>query len=175
MEHKLVTYKNLKIGQKIKGHEDGGYSSSYTGFVKSINSAFVVVSMWLWDGCEENIDASYMFRVEMTDEEFKQKYREQAIKVLKGINHKLNKDEIGCHEMWNAWLYGTPYEMAKYCVEENIKVIGYSSDIVPKSAMFSGDMLDIGVCAEYEDGERFWCHYRYSDIETMLESYKELL
>lgn len=41
--------------------------------------------------------------------------------------------------------------------------------------MFSGDTLDIGVCAEYEDGERFWCHYRYSDIEKMIEQYKELV
>ncbi len=26
--------------------------------------------------------------------------------------------------------------------------------------MFSGDTLDVGVCAEYDDGERIWCHFR---------------
>ena len=29
--------------------------------------------------------------------------------------------------------------------------------------------------AEYEDGERFWCHYRSSDIEEMLERYSDLV
>lgn len=175
MEYKLITYKNLKIGQEIKGHEDGGRSSSYTGYVKDINPAFVTVAYWRKDGNEEKINSSNMFKVEMTEAEFNSKYREKAKEVLKGIKNKLCKDEIGYHEMWNAWLYGTPYEIASYCVKNNMMVVGYSTDIYPKIAMFSGDTLDAGVCAEYENGERIWCHFRSEDIRTMLERHKELI
>lgn len=42
-----------------------------------------------------------------------------------------------------------------------------------KTAMFSGDTLDIGVCAEYEDGERFWCHFRSSELEMMQKLYEK--
>ena len=111
----------------------------------------------------------------MSDEEFKNKYREKAKEVIKNIQNRLLYDEIGYHEMWNLWLYGTPYEMAAYCEKEKIKIIGHSTDITPKIAMFSRDTLDVGVCAEYEDGERFWCHYRSSDIEKLLERYSELV
>lgn len=175
MEEKLVTYKNLEIGQEIKGHADGGCSSGYAGYIKEINPAFVTVAMWREDGKLKKINSSCMFKVEMTVEEFNSKYKEKAREVLKGIRNKLHGDEIGYHEMWNAWLYGTPYEMASHCVQNNMMVIGYSPDICPKTAMFSGDILDAGVCAEYEDGERFWCHFRSKDIEDMLEQYQELI
>ena len=65
--------------------------------------------------------------------------------------------------------------MAAYCAKEKIKVVGHSTDITPKDPMFSNDILDVGVCAEYENGERFWCHYRSRSIENMKEVYKELL
>lgn len=175
MEEKLVTYKNLKVGQKIKGTKDGGSRSLFTAYVKSINPAFVLVEKWRIGGKEEQINSSVMFCVEMTEDEFESKYCEKAKEVLHGIQIKIHSDEIGYHEMWNAWLYGTPYEIAQYCVKENMRVVGYSSDIMPKTAMFSGDTLDVGVCAEYEDGERFWCHFRKSDIDRMLEYYKDLI
>lgn len=172
-ESKDVTYKNLQIGQEIRGHKLGGLSSSYRAIVKAINPCEITVSMW--GKYEEKIDSSSLFQVKLTDEEFKDKYRKKAKEALDSFKNKLHRDEIGYHEMWNAWLCGTPYEIAQYCVKDNIKVVGYCSDIIPKTAMFSGDTLDIGVCAEYEDGERFWCHYKYSDIERMFKVYKDLL
>lgn len=175
MEDKLVTYKHLKVGQEIKGTRGGRWDESFSAVVKSINPAYVTVEMWGKAGNEEKIDASFMFRVEMTEEEFNLKYREKAREVLKGIQNKLRKDEIGYHEMWNAWIYGTPYEIAQYCAKENIKVVGHSTEIYPKIAMFSGDTLDAGVCAEYQDGERFWCHYRSEDIAEMIERHKDLI
>lgn len=175
MEYKQVTYKNLKVGQKIRGTIGDGCSRGFTAFVKSINPAFVTVELWRKGGTEEKINSSLMFEVEMTEEEFNAKYREKAREVLYGIQNRLHGDEIGYHEMWNAWLYGTPYEIAKECVKQNMRVIGHSPDIVPKHAMFSGDLLDVGVCAEYEDGERFWCHFRSQDIKEMLEEYKDLI
>lgn len=175
MENKLVTYKNLKVGQVIKGTKGEGCCSGFTAFVKSINPAFVTVELWRKGGKEEKINSSLMFEVEMTEKEFESKYREKAKEVLKGIQNKLHGDELGYHEMWNAWLYGTPYEIASYCVKNNMKVVGHSTDIPPKFAMFSGDTLDVGVCAEYDDGERFWCHFRSGDIKEMGERYTELV
>ena len=175
MEDKLVTYKNLKVGQEIKGTEGGGVSQMYSAFVKSINPAFVTVELWRKGGNEEKIDASFMFRVEMTEDEFREKYRSKAIEVLNGIQNKMHGDELGYHEMWNSWLYGTPYEIASYCVKNKMKVVGYSSDITSKLTMLPGDVLDVGVCAEYEDGERIWCHYRSKDIKNMVERYKDLI
>lgn len=175
MEDKLVTYKHLKVGQKINGTEGGGCHRFFSAIVKSINPAYVTVEMWRKGGDKEKIDASLMFSVEMSEKEFEDKYRDKAKEVIAGIQNKLYGDELGYHEMWNSWLYGTPYEIASYCVKNNMMVVGYSTDIAPKHAMFSGDILDVGVCAEYEYGERFWCHYRSEDIKEMIERYKDLI
>lgn len=174
-KNKLVTYKRLKIGQKIEGTEGNGSHHFFCGYVKAINPAYVTVEMFEKGGKEERIDSSLMFSVEMSEKEFEQKYLDGAKEVLKNIQNKLHGDEIGYHEMWNSWLYGTPYEIACECAEKKIKIIGYSSDITPKYAWFSRDILDVGVCAEYEDGERFWCHYKLKDIEEMVKYYKNLL
>ena len=171
---KDVTYKHLKVGQEIRGYKDGGRSVGFRAYVKAINPNYVTVSLWDKNGTEEKINSSSMFRVEMSEEEFNDKYREKAKEVIKNIQNKLLLDEIGYHEMWNAWLYGTPYEMAEYCIKEKIKIVGYSTDVTPKTAMFSGDLLDAGVCAECEDGTRFWCHYRSEDIKNLIERYPEL-
>lgn len=82
------------------------------------------------------------------------------------------RDEIGEKEMWNAWLSSDPWEMAQLCKEKKVTVLGHCKDIAPKQAMFSGDLLDIGVCAEDEDGYRFWCHFRSSDIDIMKKRYQ---
>lgn len=175
METKLVTYKNLKEGQVIKGTKGDGHCRMFTAFVKSINPVFVTVELWNKGGKEEKINSTLMFEVEMTEKEFESKYREKAKEVLKGIQNKLHGDELGYHELWNTWLHGTPYEIASYCVKNNMKVVGHSTDITPKIAMFSGDTLDVGVCAEYDDGERIWCHFRSGDIQKMVRNYTELV
>ncbi len=60
------------------------------------------------------------------------KILEKAKEVLKGIQNKLHGDELRYHELWNTWLHGTPYEIASYCVKNNMKVTGHSTDITPK-------------------------------------------
>lgn len=115
-----------------------------------------------------------MFMVELTREEFEKKYLKRARDVYANIQNRLAKYEIGTHEMWNGWLSGDPYEMAQYETRDGFKVVGYCPDIVPKTSWF-GDSLDVGVCIEYEDGNRYWCHYRMSQINEMLEWYKEEL
>lgn len=173
-EYKEVTYKHLKIGQKISGYRDGNTRRGFQAYVKAINPNYVTVSLWDINGTEEKINSSAIFQVKMTEVEFNNKYREKAKEVIKGIQNKLLYDEIGYHEMWNSWLYGTPYEIASYCIKEKMKIVGYCTDITTKYAMFSGDPLDAGVCAEYEDGTRIWCHYRSEDIKSMIERYPEL-
>ena len=171
-EEKLITYKNLNIGQEIQGYKDGSLSSNFIAFVKAINPSFVIVEMWKRGGIEEKINSSAMFKVKLTEDEFRQKYKNKADEIVKNIQKKLNRDEIGYHEMWNAWISYDPYEMAKYCIKEKIEIVGCCYDIIPKIS-FTGTMLDVGICVEYEDGERFWCHYRSETIEDMLRNYNK--
>lgn len=175
LENKQVIYKNLSLDQEIKGYTLGGTTSSFNGIVKDINAANVTVWAWGNSNLERKISSEAMFMIEMTEAEFNDKYREGAKEVLKNIQNKLNYDELGSHEMWNSWLYGTPYEMAKSCQENHMKIIGHSSDIIPKTSMISGEIYNLGVCVECDDGERIWCHYSTKCLEDLLDRYSELL
>lgn len=153
---KFVTTKNLKVGQEIQGWKVDGRCWMCTKIVKEVTPFKIGVS-WRDEDKIEYVDASAMFEVELTDKEFYEKYRKDADNIYAALQNKLLSDEIGYHEMWNSWLSYDLYEMAQYCKKENIKIIGYSEDITPKHS-WVGNLLDIGICAEYEDGERFWCH-----------------
>ena len=169
MENNHVTYKALTKGQMIKGAKDGNRTSIFTGYVKDINPSFVTISMWSKDGKEEKFSTHLLFAVEMTEREFNCKYREKAKEVIKNIQNKLYKSQIGSHDMWNSWLFGTPYEIACECIKEKITIVGYCDDIIAKHNLFSGEPMDIAVCAEYEDGDRFWCHYSTKMLNDLLE------
>ena len=106
MENKLVTYKQLEIGQEINGIEESGRSSLFKAFAKDTNPTFVTVNMGREDGKEIKINSSAI-----------------------------------------------------------VKIVGYSTDIIQKTSIFIDGVCDIGVCAEYKNGVRFWCHYRFSDIK----------
>lgn len=169
MEYKYVRYKRLKKGMEIKGTKDGSRTSLFTAYVKDINPSFVTVNMWRKDGTEEKLSTHMEFALEMTEEDIKVKYFEKAKEVVANIQNKLYKDQIGYHEMWNSWLFGTPFEIAQACSRENIKIVGYCDDIVVKHNLFSSAAMDIGVCAEYEDGERFWCHFSRELVSDLME------
>jgi hypothetical protein len=77
--------------------------------------------------------------------------------------------------MWNGWLYGDIFEIAEACINEKMTIIGYCEDIVPKINTISGCEQNIGVCAEYDDGERIWCHYSGELLENLLDVNAELL
>lgn len=36
----------------------------------------------------------------------------------------------------------------------------------------SGELLDVGICAEDEDGDRFWCHFKSDSVEVMKRRYE---
>lgn len=175
-EEKTVTWKNLCLGQEIQGYKDGNCSSRFRAYVKDTNPAFVTVEMWRkGSGEEKRINSDAMFCVEMTYEEFQAKYYKKAKEVMKNIQIKLHYDEIGPHDMWNAWLSYDPYEMAQYCARHKLTIVGHCTDIMPKIAMITGETLDVGVCVECEDGDRFWCHWKMQYIEDSIEDYPELL
>lgn len=172
-EYKKVTYKYLKKGQKINGTELGNRCSSFTAYVKEINTSFVTVEMWGPGGREEKIDSESMFLIEMSDEEIREKYNDKAAVVVDNIQTSLLYDEIGYHEMCNSWLSSDPWELTQECVKKKITVIGHCKDIIHKTSWLTGDKLDVGICAEDEDGDRFWCHFRYEDVLVLVRRYEQ--
>lgn len=57
-------------------------------------------------------------------------------------------------------------------MKKNLTIIGSCYDIPQKHAMFSGELLDVGICAEDEDGDRFWCHFKSDSVEVMKRRYE---
>lgn len=166
---KFVTAKNLKVGQEIKGYKIENRRWMCDKVIKEVTPFQIRIA---WKDVDEGewIDASAMFEIELTDKEIYEKYRKDAKEIYNALQNKLLYDEIGYHEMWNSWLAYDLYKLAQLCRQEKIKIVGYSEDIIPKNS-WAGELLDIGVCAEYENGERFWCHCS-RDIFDYLERSK---
>lgn len=173
---KYVTYRHLKPGDKIHGWKDGTRIRYCRATVVSVNPAYVTVSVF--DQYEEKLNAeTAMFEVEMTEKEFRAKHAAGAAEIMQNIHNKLQIDACGYHEMWNAWIGVDPYEMAAWAQKHKFKIVGHTDLSIPKLSMFGGDPLDIGICCEYEDGERFWCHARSSylrDMEKYYDRHKEV-
>lgn len=172
-EVKYVTYKHLKRGQKVDGYRNGNMASNFSGYVKEANAAYVIVEMWSHGGPKERYPAVGMFAVGMSEEEIREKYNDRAGEAVRAIQNRLSIYEIGYHENWNAWLSSNPWELAQMCAKEKFKILGNCKEIMPKRAMFSGELLDIGVCAEDGDGKKFWCHFRQKDMEILVRRYEK--
>ena len=153
---KWVTAKNLKVGDKIQGWKIGSSRWMCSKIVKEV-TPFRVRVVWRMEDEGEWVDASAMFEVELTDKEFYTKYQKDVEELQVALQNKLLRDEIGYHEMWNTWIAYDLYELAHKCREEKLKFIGWTEDITPKHS-WAGQLLDVGLCAENEDRERFWCH-----------------
>lgn len=172
-EIKYVTYKHLKKGQEVHGAESGAGAHGFVGYVKEANAAYVVLEMWRPGGMEEKYSSEWMFGIKMTDEEFREKYNAIAGEIVKALQNRMNGDEIGPHEMANGWLDSDPWEMASACSKRKYNVLGHCRDIMPKRSFLGGEPLDVGVCVEDEDGDRFWCHFRSETIEIMVRRYEK--
>lgn len=175
---KLVSWEQLTVGQRIEGYElktvsDIKKISIISGVVKEIVSNYVVIETGTNSkhSIEDFVPKMAMFEILLTEEELKQKYARQLKELLQALQNKLYYDEIGYHEMWNSWLRIDPYEMLQELSEHNIHVVGFCSDITPKTSWLTGDALDIGICAEYDNGERFWCHWKSKYLRFLLECY----
>lgn len=165
-ETKLVTYKHLKIGQEIRGAKNGSHQMLFSARVKAINPSYITIIKY---GIEEIISTEYMFEVAMTEDEIRKKYGKKAKEVFDALQNRLNLDEIGKHEMWNAWVSYDPYEMAAYCIKEKMTILGVCPDV------YNHNTWNVGICACYENGEKFWCHFSGNMLETMSEMYPELV
>lgn len=166
---KYVPAKTLKVGQEIQGYKIDNHHIMCGKIVKEV-TPFKVCIAWKNTNEDEWVDASAMFEVELTDKEIYEKYHKDVEEIYAAFQNKLLRDEIGYHEMWNAWLAFDLYEIAQWCRKEKMRIVGYSEDIIPKHS-WVGDLLDIGICCEYENGERFWCHCS-RDIFDYLERSK---
>lgn len=163
-ETKYIPLSELKVGMEIRGYKKGNTTSLCTQEVVAIENNTVKLS---WGTTLENA-SDYMFSIELTKEELEEKYRDVIEEIREALNHDLGQVD-GYHEMWNSWLFASDLaEMASNLSEHKLRLIGYATLTTPKVTMF-GMTLDIGVVAEYEDGERIWCHCSNERRKRLLE------
>lgn len=171
MADKEVTYKNLKPGQKIKGIKGHKRHSYFSGYVTDINTAYVTIAMWRKDGILETYNSDYTFIVEMSREECRSYYNKAAGELIKALHNRLSIAAIGYHEIDNSWFESNPWEMAATCKKKKYRVLGYCLEI-PQKRISKALVFDVGICAEDEEGHRFWCHARTDFIKIMVEMYE---
>lgn len=172
---KFVSYRQLKVGQEIKGYKLGNWQTLCTMVVKAINPNFVSLA-WQDEDVSKQISTENMFEVEMTQEEIIRTYSAEAKEIYDNLDNIVPLYQAGYHEMWNAWISYDVFDMAVNCRYHKIKFVGIVKDIVPKLSFFSDEPQDIGLVAEYIDnGERFWCHYNSKDVEDMKKWYLQYI
>lgn len=169
---KYVTWRSLEKGQTVHSWKIGNGTRMARSTVKEKNAAFV--TLLIFGTTEEQIPSEgTMFEVDMTEQEFRQRYQKQAEELMAAIQTTLPRYAIGYHEMWNSWITYDPYEMAALCQKDKIRIIGHCKDITPKHNLFDNTVQDIGICAEYEDGEKIWCHASMDALQDMLKLWEK--
>ena len=170
--YKMVRAGELKVGDEFHGYKTGRISCGGVGFVSKITPTEVVFHKWEKDGALNSVDITddLLFEVPMSYKEFNAKYARQAEETYKLLHNKLSLDQIGDHEMNNSWLSSDIYSLAANIEKKNCTLIGICTEIHVKTSFF-GTVLDIGVCLEEEDGERFWCHWSSEALESMFRLY----
>ena len=162
-ETKYIPFSELKVGMEIRGYKKGCSETYFLQDVKAIKKNSVILSS---ESLENASD--YMFSVELTEEELEEKYKDAIQEIKEALSHDLGQVD-GYHEMWNSWLYADSLaEMASSLNEHNLRILGYATLSVPRHTMF-GTVLDIGVVAEYNNGDRIWCHCSNEHRKYLLE------
>lgn len=87
-----------------------------------------------------------------------------------GLYHDMYDVGDARHEMWNAWVEVDFYEQIVQINDEDFNIIG----VAPAPWKCGSIENPVAIVAEYEDGERFWCHAAASWIEHMREQGKEI-
>mgnify|MGYP003293739262 CR=1 FL=1 len=126
-ETKYIPLSELKVGMEIQGYKKGNTTSFCTQDVVAIKNNTVSLS---WGTTLENA-SDYMFSIELTDEELREKYKDAIQELKEVLNHDLGQVD-GYHEMWNAWLCADNLaEMASSLKEYKLRVIGYATLTTP--------------------------------------------
>lgn len=157
-EVKRIPLRTVKAGDTFNNLiiDNVGSIFSHYEVIKN-EGAFVVLKQY--DQKKIILTENAFIEVPLTVQEFKNKYEQDKQKLVQAMKNKILLDDCGSHEMYNAWIDPDPYQMAANCKAEKLTVIGVCDlGEFYKVAMFSDDILDIGVVAEYEDGTRIWCH-----------------
>ena len=154
LETKYIPYSELMIGMEITGYKKGNTTSYCNCKIVSIDGVKVSFN---WGESLKNA-SDYVFSVELTNEELIQKYSKNIKEIKEALAHNLGQVD-GYHEMWNSWLYaGSLAELASNLSENKLRIIGFATLVTPKHSMISDEVLDIGIVAEYQNGDRIWCH-----------------
>lgn len=93
--------------------------------------------------------------------------------LLEKLLTRLEEYEIGEHEMDNSWIsFSLP---TLYCElkERNFTLMGICYLSRPRYD-WAGELLDIGICYETNDGEKYWCHAFSEEIEKLVSQYKDI-
>lgn len=123
-----------------------------------------------WTNDNITISNKVIVEIPLSKEEIEEKYFLKAKEIVVAMSNKLYDNGGYPHEMWNEWACCVnPYDMAKICEENSITVIGY----FPLYEWKKGD-LDIGVLAEDNKGDRFWCHANSMWFERWRKMFPEL-
>lgn len=167
-ETKYISLSELKVGMEITGYKKGSSTTFCTKKVVSIEDNKVFFN---WGEALENT-SDYMFAIELTKEELQEKYKNDIEEIREALNHDLGQVD-GYHEMWNSWLFADNLaELASNLKEHKLRIVGYATLTTPKLTMFD-TTLDIGVVAEYEDGDRIWCHASDEQRKHLLSNCEE--
>ena len=170
-DRKTIPAKDTKIGDVIIATHPTETSTvmgpEYTVIKKHPDRIEVIDN---WHNKTEFLDNDLRVDLNLTEDEYHDKYIEDAKAIVYAMNHELYDMGDAYHEMWNGWIETDPYDFAARAKEEKIMVVGWFKLSIQK---MDGD-LDIGIVAEYEDGERFWCHASSRWFKRWEEDYPEL-
>lgn len=155
-ETKYISFSELREDMEIEGYKKGSTTTFASQKIVSIKKNKVFFN---WGEPLENA-SDYVFSIELTEEELFIKYKDNIKEIKEALAHDLGQVD-GYHEMWNSWLYYNVHNLANLASnlkEHKLRIIGYATLLTPKLSMFSDTALDIGIVAEYENGDRIWCH-----------------
>lgn len=158
---KWVSSHELKPGDVVDSYQNAdGIVHMASWLVREASSLLITWDQWCDPKNRETISAlGCKFAVPMTWEEFHNQWREQAKEVVEILRAgPITALDSNSHTMWNAWLGADAYELAQSLHDNRLKLLGWFPLDSPKYSWL-GEPLDIGVAAEYPDGEKMWCHY----------------
>ena len=171
-EYKEVSWRSLKPGDIIKEYRYGNTHAFGKWEVVELNVARIGLRSLYGENNPVNYYSTddFTYMIPYTDEEMRERYHQGASEVIEKLRNSVPYDVIGYHEMYNAWVGCDAYEFAQSIKNERIDIIGVCYEVPTKDTAF--DMFDVGIVAEDETGERFWCHYKNDWLKDLFEDWE---